>query len=144
LQGVLQGLTGATDAECLGLVLPERPGEAAHFEVHAARVANRVGPDGQLIIQCIVELLQRERLAPDLPEADVFEGGSTVVVELGAEGTTGVSVRYVVRKRLAAKKRRSAQVEYRETRGQGTLRGTYFGSCPAMRDAEPFSFLHRA
>jgi hypothetical protein len=56
-----QGTAGEADARFLGLS-PGRDG-TYEFEVHALRVANRVGPDGDLLRQMVLEILQ-EREEP--------------------------------------------------------------------------------
>ena len=141
LMAVLRGPTGEADAFCMGLD-PSTASGKLKFEVHAARFASRVGPDGQLITQCIVELLQDKPLDDANPGGEQFQGGSTVVVQLGP-GNRGACVRYVIRKELASDTRRLRQQEYQSLRLQNSLRGAYFGaSTVGMREAEPFAFVH--
>ncbi|HYU16320.1 MAG TPA: S8 family serine peptidase, partial [Candidatus Acidoferrum sp.] len=142
LVALLQGPTREADGECLGLEPPAGAGKF-EFEVHAARFANRIGPDGQRVGQCVIELLQDRPLDDAGPGGERFQGGTTVIVELGG-GPCGARVRYLIRKRLASETRRARQRDYRGLRFQNDLWGTYFGeSTVGMRDAEPFAFVHR-
>jgi hypothetical protein len=141
LTAVLRMPTGEADAICMGLD-PTTASGKLRFEVHAARFASRVGPDGQLITQCIVELLQDKPLDDAQPDGEQFQGGSTLVVQLGP-GNRGACVRYVIRKELASETRRERQREFHSLRFQNSLRGAYFGaSTVGMRAAEPFAFVH--
>jgi hypothetical protein len=133
---------GAADAAALGLDL----GLAPTFEVHAARFAERIGPDGQLVLQCIIELLQhRQVTSPAQPQlgAARFDGGSTVVVTLRSGGRAEAAVRYIVRKSIASPSRVERQFGFLESRSTGSLWNTYFGGRPAMK-SEPFAVAHRA
>lgn len=147
------GKVGEKDAEFLGLALgPEvriggKDGATLElnggFEVHAARFADRVGPDGQLVTQCIVELLQRGRVVDSTGEPIPFEGGSTIVVSL-REPARSVAVKYVIRKRITSATRLARQRAFLAARAEGTLWGTYFGGRPALVEAEPFAVMHRS
>jgi hypothetical protein len=117
---------GENDARVLGL----NPGHG--FEVHSARFAMRVGPDGQVLSQAIVGLLQRDanrsigRLA--------FEGGSTVIADLATR-----QIRYIIRKNALSEVRFEQQKGYAK---EAVMRGrasTYFGPS----DDEPFAALHQ-
>ena len=108
--------TGKTDARFLGLL----PGK---FEVHSARYANRVGPDGDLLSQFIVEILQRP------PRGR--ERGCTLIVDAKA-----VELRYVIRKEVRA--------EADDEEQESGLWRTYYGERGTDWAArEPFAVLHR-
>jgi hypothetical protein len=132
------------DAWVLGLDLAAKP----TFEVHSARFAERVGPDGQVVPQCIVELLQhrddaRSPTRPDLGPAE-FEGGSTVVVALRDGDSNEAAVRYVIRKSLRSETRLERQFTFHESRATGTAWNTYFGERVAKTGNEPFAAIHRS
>jgi hypothetical protein len=155
-----KGDRGREDAALLGLEL----GEGDRFEVHAARFADRVGPDGQHAVEMVIELLQR-KLKPVDPavaggEQVPFEGGATVVVRLGADQRPGersgdaqekkgerrqeVTLRYVIRKSVGSRTRLERQLAYAAAAAASSPFGTYFGEQTAYADAEPFSLLHRS
>jgi hypothetical protein len=117
---------GASDARVLGL------DPARDFEVHSARFAMRVGPDGQLLSQAIVGLLQadKDRLIDGVP----FEGGSTVIADLAAK-----QIRYIIRKNVASAERFAQQRDYAASLA---MRG---GECAYFQPdtAEPFAALHQ-
>ena len=112
------------------------------FEVHSARFADRVGPDGQLVPQCMIELLQHadevESSTRDRP-ARGFEGGSTIVVDLRDPDTDQAVVRYIIRKSMNSKARVDRQVAFQESRATATPWNTYFGERALNTGAEPFA-----
>lgn len=122
----------ARDAAFLGLErdLDANDGPVGSFEVHTVRIATRVGPDGDVLPQALVTLLQRRSVAvnPEEPQGAtmLFEGGCTVVVDLRL-----LRIRYAIRKNLGSTARRSRQ-----------LRATYLGEAPGQRAGEPFARLH--
>jgi hypothetical protein len=132
------------DARLLGLDLAK----TRSFEVHSARFADRVGPDGQLAPQCIIELLQR--VEGDLARskrggvADRFEGGATVILALRDGDRDDVGVRYIVRKSLGSEARLERQLAFHESRATGTPWNTYFGMRMASARLEPFAAAHRS
>lgn len=132
------------DARLLGLDLQRQP----RFEVHSARFAERVGPDGQLALQCIIELLQHVEQVPSPTRndlvADRFEGGATLVVALRDDGRDGASVRYVIHKSLGSEERLERQIGFHESRATGTPWNTYFGARAARLGIEPFQAVHRS
>jgi hypothetical protein len=114
---------GAADATILGL------DGAKGFEVHAARFATRVGPDGQLLTQAIITLLQEDHDRQVF--AENFEGGCTIIADLSTQ-----TVRYIIRKSIISQTRFDRQKEF-------TLAGGRFGDRMAyFRVDEPFAALH--
>jgi hypothetical protein len=111
---------GATDAAYLGL------DPSAGFEVHTARFATRIGPDGQILPQLIVGILQRRRVRVDASSphgpAMQFEGGCSIITDLRRR-----SVGFCVRKNLGSQTRLARQQEF-VTRSLASPRATYFGS----------------
>ena len=98
------------------------------FEVHFLRVANRVRPDGNLLRQLMIGILQ-EAVVP-LDPADpagptmVVEGGCTIIANLQT-----LTIDYCIRKNA------------KNIRGAPGPHSTYFGD--AASDSEPVARLHR-
>lgn len=102
------------------------------IEVHSVRPLQRVGPDGQLLSQMIVELTQSMRSKED--EEFVIRGGCTLILDL-----TKRVVTYMVRKRA----NQFARIERQQA--------LWAGQTPELQDLyrasggwrnEPFAFLH--
>jgi len=119
------------------------------FEVHAVYPARRVGPDGQLVMNLVVELTQKRKgfLDPDrqarvdrgldagaIADFD-FRGGSTLVFDLET-----AEPRYIIRKGVLSDYRLRCHREHLVNFGWVSLRATYFGNDD---DGEPFALLHR-
>lgn len=123
------------------------------FEVHSLRPCRRVGPDGDVRTDLVIEITQSVRLNDHLdevprlpPDADpidvalanqnsfLFRGGATLLID----AETG-EVRYNIIKNISSQKRRERQLEYRN--GQSGLLRLYFGD--RAEDTEPFAMLHR-
>lgn len=131
------------------------------IEVHSVRPTRRVGPDGQHLVDLIVEITQRRngyldeelqgrederrgrrpakggkrRRASAQPDFQ-FRGGCTLVITL----ETG-TVRYAIVKDILSEDRLRRERAY--TGESHTLRATYFSDA-AGRVAEPFALLHRS
>ena len=129
----------------LGSVFRNR-GDRPRVEVQSVRIARRLGPDGQMLQQLIIQATQRRRGFYD-PErqkqADagtlsdredfIFRGGATIIVDLN-DGR----VRRIIRKRINDDKRLARQ--------RGFLLGdpsafTFAGRSDRAA-AEPFAFIH--
>jgi hypothetical protein len=108
--------------------------EMRGIDVHSVRPLRRVGPDGQLLSQLVVELTQSLH-AQDGSNL-VFRGGATLIVDL-----VGISVAYMVRKRVDLPARVSRQQALSADRIQERA-DNYWGV--EQENAEPFAFLHRA
>lgn len=123
---------GPQDARFLGLD-PRRG-----IEVHALRIANRVGPDGDLLRQIIVEVLQEI----DVPVDPADRGGRKMAVEGGCAIVADLDrlvIDYCIRKRATSRSRLNRQREYLTRFGIGSLRDTYFGT---RAEREPIARLH--
>ena len=124
------GRDGRDDARFLG-VDPDLA-----FEVHTARFAMRMAPDGGVDPQIILSLLQEAIVPVDSERPDgptvPFEGGSTMIADL-----LDCNFRYCIRKNLSSDARRKRQQEFAEFQMEFP-RATYFG-----RAREPFAALHR-
>lgn len=129
------------DAEfnILGLVRQPGPmtiggvvGMLQPVEVHSVRPARRVGPDGQMLSDVVVEITQTFR--PTDPLQPLFRGGCTLLVDLRSK-----EVRYLVRKRVGHEGRLAKQQAFAAA-SVDMLRASYFQSLDDA--AEPFAMLH--
>jgi len=115
------------------------------------RPARRIGPDGQQIVELIVEITQRQpvyfRDGQVVPEkvwisgrgkdADLwFRGGCTLLID-----PETADVRYVIVKRITNQARLKRQADYVGKAG-GSLRATYFGLTRRLEETEAFAMLH--
>jgi hypothetical protein len=133
--------TEITDDELTALGIqrsagPDRVGDVAGqvlpFTVHSVRPARRVGPDGQLLSDVVVDITQK--FQPD-DGSTPFRGGCTLLIGLKSK-----RVRYFVSKRVKNDARFKTQRQF--ALDQLELgRGTYFEAADTTR--EPFAFLHR-
>jgi hypothetical protein len=123
---------GRTDAEYLGLE-PDR----ASFEVRSARIAYRTSPDGGMVPQLLLGILQQrdEPVDDNDPGGDQmpFVGGCTLVADLRHS-----EIRYCIRKSFSSTGRLARQQEFTSQTGLSAL---YFGG--AQLRAEPFALMHR-
>lgn len=127
------------DGAFLGLNVPGQS-----FQVHAMHFAARVSPDGDLLLQAIVQLKQAARLMENasdaLPGENLFEGGCTLIIDL--EGAAP-DIKYCIRKPVDSVTRRERQRRFVERFANASLRATYFGEMDATELQEPFALLHR-
>lgn len=105
--------------------------------VSGVRPARRVGPDGQLLTDVIVELTHARWVKAPIPGRGGFwfRGGCTLVFDM----ETG-RARYCIRKDIHSKAREKRQAEFLTTGAMPSLQATYFGALEA--GGEPFAFLH--
>jgi hypothetical protein len=139
------------------------------LEVHSARPARRIGPDGQTRTELVVEMTQRRRGYYDpekqkkadggtsgLPKPDfIFRGGCTLLIDPDT-----AEVRYSVYKKIRSQDRLERMRRFLTGDVSPSLSATYFGDPhktyfrqltdqrpgdwedgPAM---EPFALLHRS
>lgn len=129
------------------------------FQIHSLRPARRVSPDGRLLNQLIISIIQTRVVPLDAtaaaspsptegvgtqPEEDTddgsklrFRGGSTLILDLDT-----MKLQYAVKKDIADENRLNRYRSYRKDQLMGgTIRATYFRQ---IQDSnEPFAFLHR-
>ncbi len=120
--------TGPNDACILGL----DPGNG--FEVHTARFATRVGPDGQVLTHMIIVLLQEDRKRP-LDDVSNFEGGCTIIADLSSQ-----TIRYIIRKSIDSDSRFERQKDFSLALTREGDSQAYFRA-DGKKD-EPFAALH--
>jgi Subtilase family len=126
----------------LGLLRIDKPkpdkigewtGELRRIEIHSVRPARRVGPDGNIRSDLIVEITQSFRPS-DLPGVRL-RGGCTLLIDLAT-----AEVRYMVRKKVQSPDRLASQLRLAAD-AAGELRANYFASKSAS--SEPFAMMHR-
>ncbi len=126
----------------------------AKFEVHSLRPARRVGPDGELLVDLVIEITQQKAgyvdsdiqnqvesgsLSP-APVADfAFRGGCSLLVD-----PLTSRVRYCVVKNILSAHRLARQRQFMTAGAEPSLRAMYFGSVIQSGLKEPFAFLHRS
>lgn len=129
---------------------PER--EGGKFEVHWVRPARRIGPQGQQVVELVVEITQRQPLfyrdgrlveepswtaAPGQDADFWFRGGCTLLIN-----PESGEVRYVIAKRIDDGARLARQKQYLG-RSLGSLRTAYFCLTGRLEETEAFAMLHR-
>lgn len=102
------------------------------IEVHSVRPLRRVGPDGQLLSQLVIELTQSLHGTDD--PTFVARGGCTIIIDLNRSLIT-----YMVRKRADQTARVKRQQALWANKSP-TLRDIYTAS--SGWGSEPFAFLH--
>jgi hypothetical protein len=138
------------------------------LEIHSARPARRIGPDGQTVTELVIEMTQRRRGYYDrsvqdkvdrgklkkIPKPDfIFRGGCTMLVD-----PETAEVKYCVYKRIKSKTRLERTRTHLTEDPAPSSRATYFGDprktyfrrLTAGRadpdealTVEPFALLHR-
>lgn len=128
------GRNGRQDAAYLGL-----EGNCS-FEVRSARIAFRTSPDGGMIPQLLVSILQRKEVPrrPSDPDGEtmMFEGGCSLIADLRS-----CRVRYCIRKDTNSINRLARQQAFAVS--AGTRRAVYFGPRDPDACGEPFAAIHR-
>ena len=111
------------------------------FEVHASRFALRTKPDGGVVPQLLVTVLQADNVAADATDPNgpsmIFEGGSSLVADLRRR-----VVKYCIRKNLKSKNRLAQQQGFCMVQITNA-RSTYVNTKPDNPEREPFALLHR-
>ena len=104
------------------------------FELHALRVSEKIGPDGDITCRIIVQILQSRREMVDGNEV-LFKGGSTLIID-----EDDLTVQYSVLKSIASQDR--LQRLERSFAASATLRRTYFGGSALNGTGHRFAILH--
>ncbi len=97
------------------------------FQVHTLFLADRVGPQGRVLRQFVISLLQKHRYADGIE----LQSGSTILVERGNYG-----VRYVIRKGAENEERLKRNHDFAAQ--SRAAQSTYFQE----KDAHQFAALH--
>jgi Subtilase family len=107
------------------------PGVMAPIEVHSVRPARRIAPNGEAVMDLVVEITQTFR--PNDDALPWLRGGVTMLIGLEA-----ANVRYLIGKR-ASESRYAAQRRFRDEAGALAARSNYFDDWGGW---EPFALLH--
>jgi hypothetical protein len=110
----------------------DQDGELRKIEVHSVRPVRRVGPDGNIRSDLVVEITQTFR--PTGMPGRRFRGGCTLLIDLAT-----AEVRYMVRKKVDSPNRLTEQVQFGIDASDG-LHGNYFADPAGVR--EPFALMH--
>jgi len=110
----------------------DREGELRRIEVHSVRPVRRVGPEGNIRADLVVEITQSFR--PNDNPAARFRGGCTLLIDLAT-----AQVRYMVRKKVENSDRLANQMQFALDADDG-LHSNYFEDQGAVR--EPFALMH--
>lgn len=122
------------------------------FEVHSIRPVRRSGPEGQLLLNMVVEITQRRpgfidyslNQCPEEPQPNEepdfwFRGGCTLIVDL----ETG-KLRYCIFKDINSERRYDRQRTFVDGKNAGpSLSETYLGITGHHERNEVFAFVHR-
>ena len=126
----------------------------ALFEVHSLRPARRIGPDGEFLVDVVIEIAQQKAgyfdegiqeqvdsgcLDPPPPTDFIFRGGCTLLVD-----PVTSRVRYCIVKNILSKDRLARQRAFLLNGADRSLRALYFGSVAQRALREPFAVLHRS
>jgi hypothetical protein len=122
-------------------------------EIHKVRPLRRVGPDGQLQVDLVIEITQQrfEPIDPndkikidprrpgdlDLNRVFKFRGGCTMIIDLATE-----KPRYVITKNIDDENRLKRQRQFLGTPSEQSLYATYFGGSLSSQSVN-FAALHR-
>ena len=107
-------------------------GQLRRIEVHSVRPVRRVGPDGNIRSDLVVEITQTFRPAA-MPGAR-FRGGCTLLIDLAT-----AEVRYMVRKKVVSPDRLTDHLKF-AIEASEDLHSNYFADPAGVR--EPFALMH--
>ena len=110
----------------------DQDGELRPIEVHSVRPVRRVGPEGNIRSDLVVEITQSFR--PTAMPGARFRGGCTLIIDLAT-----AEVRYMVRKKVDSPYRFANQMKFGMASSDG-LHANYFADGAAVR--EPFALMH--
>jgi hypothetical protein len=95
------------------------------FEVHTLRLAERVTPDGNLLRQFLIGIVQTRK--------DGFRGGCTLIIDADT-----YDLRYAIKKSVWSESRQRREDDYRAYVAGSSNYATFFGES----SNEPFALLH--
>jgi hypothetical protein len=129
----IAGLPATERADLARQIGLDLPGDKPRFEVHSVALAERQGPDGRMIQQFVVTLVQLRTDPVDGGEQVELWSGSTVLLERSDR-----SVRYIIRK--SAHNRQRADENMAFAIDQIASGNPYFNVSPNQR----FALIHAA
>jgi hypothetical protein len=125
--GVILSGYAKTHADALGLS-PEHP-----IQAYSYHPIHRIGPDGRLVFELVVEFLQKRPIDPKRPDGPLFRGGSTVIFSHRGR------VRYVIRKSVGSDRRLEAQRSFLARIAESSAHAVYSPDDPVKLD---FAAIH--
>jgi hypothetical protein len=119
------------------------------FEVHSIRPVRRVGPEGQILTDLLVEITQKRPGRLDKDFGDItdrnnlsdfwFRGGCTILIDMKT-----TQLRYCIFKDINDKNRYQKQQEYYKKRWRyNSLRELYIGDLDKTEDDTFYKNLHQ-
>jgi hypothetical protein len=121
------------------------------FEIHSIRPVRRIGPDGNIRIDMLVEVTQKRpgyfdhdwggltKAARRKKHDFWFRGGCTILIDLCT-----TRLRYCIYKDITSKPRYKRQQKYEKAKwGSFAGRATYFRSYDESSESNLFSLLHK-
>jgi hypothetical protein len=120
------------------------------FEVHSIRPVRRIGPDGQMLADLLIEITQKRPGFADKPFGGLgpadrknaefwYRGGCTILIDM----RTG-QLRYCIYKDIDSHYRYKRQQEYHGSRSElGAFRNPYGSELAASVEDNLFQLLHR-
>ncbi len=140
----------AVDHEPISSRVHESGEQRSRHEVHSARPAQRIGPNGARLTDLVIEITQwrpgyldpiaQERADSGDRSVGPFDfpyrGGCTLVVD-----SDSGKVRYCISKRIGSKERLQRQRDYVLAHGMAARHSVYFGT--DRETTEPLALLHR-
>ncbi len=106
------------------------------FELHSLRIAEKIGMDGEVQCDLLLQLLQNRQEAVD-GDHFRFLGGSTLVVDARSR-----EVKYAIRKSIGSKLRLDKVKN--DLKASRDLRRIYFSGTPFAGVGERFAILHKS
>jgi hypothetical protein len=128
--------TDKTDCQFLGLAATKEG--KFKFEVESIHFANRTGPDGDLLLQGVIQIVQEQIVPEGKFKGQRMEGGCTLIIDFRES-----KISYCIRKPMSLSRQSRQSAFFQEMSGT-TLRDTYFGTADSSERKEPFALLHRA
>jgi hypothetical protein len=139
----------AGEVEHLLGIAVTKPDKPEKFEIHSMRPARRIGPDGESVVEMVIEITQRRWVPFDASAAETtdrslqdgfwFRGGCTIVVNIEDR-----RIRYAIKKDINRTTRMERQRKFLSGGAVPSLQATYFGNVERDENdaTEPFAFLH--
>ncbi len=121
----------------------EQKNDVPMFQIHSLRPVRRVGPDGDLLNQLIISIVQSRDITIKPQNGGksskfFFRGGCTLILDLDT-----MQLRYAIKKDVTDESRLQRHIQYRRgLMADGSLRATYFKHL--QESEEPFALLHRS
>lgn len=110
-------------------------GEVSPFEVHSVRPARRIGPNGEHLVDLVIEITQSWSPTADGAK-EIYRGGCTLLIDLET-----LKLRYCICKRVAHPQNIEREKRFRAIASLQPLSGNYFDNFSIT--TEPFAMRNR-